>query len=855
MKAVMPNRRIPSLLVLAMAMVATWPFGLLAHNLDTRATSIHYAADYIALMAQRAGSNQPLNQVGDEFWVVIKTTPGPGTTTGVGGYQTFYVPPWAQILDAAYVLPDPSAPSGFAEIPMKGQSPIAIGAGPIGAKSTTDLIGLTLPGTNVLGLSYAPLTAAGLHRGTIAGVYADTGIFYSTDPRTGFNTYGTAASGGAAPLFNNSGDTVGEWDAVNVTDPTVLGVMTLWDSYQLRAYGNKAGPVIDYPDQRGNAPWGLANVVAGPQSGYAWEFDYATYTNTTGTALQRVQASIKIGPWNRIRYPGGQISLDQPGLISTVLGYTAIDASNVGLDLSPANPLPTSTKAVRFAIGQLELGRPEFSAVKVKILADPGTTCAKMYGDAFGGDAGGTDSGKDHIWRYFDPTVVSLSPCALLQKTVSKSLVSPGEVFYYTLVFANNGSVALPNITLTDTLPSGVTFLSAQPPPTASASPVFTWNLGTVQPESMVVITNWVKAVSLGTHFNNVTARSGTEIIGTANQSVEVAYRSLLQKEKSVTPSAVAAGETVEYTITIANDGTGGNGVPLVVRDYLPAGFTFQSLLSATLNGASIASPTIAVNVSDPAVPTFTLSQSIQPGKELIIRFRVLVGAGVEPGTYFNNVELLYEGKRQPPIPEAPVTVAGGKIGDTLWRDWDGDGMQEPGEEGLAGVTLELYAADGTTLLQTAVTDANGTYVFNGLVDATYVVKVASGVPSGYLLTGDPDSTSDDEHTVTLGVDESYLTADFGYQPAGTGSIGDLVFADDDKDGAADAGEAGITNVLVYLYEDTNGNGIRDTDDLLIATDTTDTNGQYLFDNLATGLSYLVYVDPDDPALAVHFDP
>ena len=30
-------------------------------------------------------------------------------------------------------------------------------------------------------------------------------------------------------------------------------------------------------NQRGYAPWGLANVVAGPQSGYAWEFDFAKY--------------------------------------------------------------------------------------------------------------------------------------------------------------------------------------------------------------------------------------------------------------------------------------------------------------------------------------------------------------------------------------------------------------------------------------------------------------------------------------------------------------------------------------------------------------------------------------------------
>lgn len=121
-------------------------------------------------------------------------------------------------------------------------------------------------------------------------MYADTGIFYSTDPRTVFNSYGAAPVGGTPPMVNNSGDTVGEWYAGNVEGSPMLGVMTLWDSYQLRAYGNKAGPIIDYPDQRGNAPWGLGNAVAGPQSGYAWEFDYDAYTNTTGKIPSRTSA-------------------------------------------------------------------------------------------------------------------------------------------------------------------------------------------------------------------------------------------------------------------------------------------------------------------------------------------------------------------------------------------------------------------------------------------------------------------------------------------------------------------------------------------------------------------------------------
>jgi len=745
---------------------------------------------------------------------------------------------------------------------MKGQSPIAIGSGPVGAASTPELINWDLPGLNGLGFKSAPVTDTGVDRGTLAGVYGDTGIFFSTDPRTGYNSYGVLKPplpGGPVPMKNNSGDTVGEYWAANITNSEqrqVQGVMTLWDSYQLRAYGDGNNtPLVD-SNGRGNAPWGLGSAVAGPDSGYAWEFDLNAYDNTDGTATVKMQAAIKLGPWQRIRYPGSQIAQDQPGLVSSVLGTAGIDASLMGI-LPTA--IPPDTTAIRFSFGQLELGRPEFSAVKVRILNTPSAgECWRMYGDSFGGDAGGTNGGKDHIWRYFDTTVMSLNPCNFLQKVVSKSLVAPGEIFYYDITFANNSSVSIPNVSITDTLPSGLVHVSAIPEPSFAAAPNFVWTLGTLAPGSMVTVRQYVQATGSGTLFNTATATSGSEVIGVANQSVQVSLRAILQKSKTVSPQAVAPGSLVDYTIEVENIGTGTNGTPLRVREFLPAGFTYDSLVSVILNGANIPltppSP-LAVDASNPAQPLFTLSQGIQRDKKLLITFKALVGAAVEPGTYYNSFQLEYEGKVIPPIPEAPVIVAGGKIGDSIWRDWDGDGVRDPGEEGIAGVEVMLYAADGTTLLATTTTDANGNYYFLGLTAGTYVVKVNDGItPAGYTQTGDPDGTIDNAHTVILALDEQYLSADFGYQPTGSGVIGDKVYEDIGNDGAFNGADVGIPNVTVWLYEDTNGNGVIDAEDALVATTSSDGNGDYSFTGLATGYNYLVKVDTNDPDIQTYFN-
>lgn len=55
---------------------------------------------------------------------------------------------------------------------------------------------------------------------------------------------------------------------------------------------------------------------------------------------------------------------------------------------------------------------------------------------------------------------------------------------------------------------------------------------------------------------------------------------------------------------------------------------------------------------------------------------------------------------------EAPI-----EIGNRVWRDDNLNGVQDPNEPVLPGVTLELY--EGNTLIATAVTDAQGNYIFS----------------------------------------------------------------------------------------------------------------------------------------------
>ncbi|MGD1699165.1 DUF7507 domain-containing protein, partial [Dapis sp. BLCC M229] len=87
---------------------------------------------------------------------------------------------------------------------------------------------------------------------------------------------------------------------------------------------------------------------------------------------------------------------------------------------------------------------------------------------------------------------------------------------------------------------------------------------------------------------------------------------------------------------------------------------------------------------------------------------------------------------------------------------------------------------------------------------------------------------------VTLGTGEDNLNQDFGYQQD-LGSIGDTIFLDENGNGTPDDGE-GIAGVEVKLDIDSDGT--------FDATQTTGSDGKYLFDGLNSG-DYTVMVDTD----------
>jgi len=214
-------------------------------------------------------------------------------------------------------------------------------------------------------------------------------------------------------------------------------------------------------------------------------------------------------------------------------------------------------------------------------------------------------------------------------------------------------------------------------------------------------------------------------------------------------------------------------------------------------------------------------------------------------------------------------------IGDTLYADWDGDGTQDTGEEGIANVTVTLIrdingdgvrdcgtdticgnADDVDVVRAVTSTNASGSYLFSSLPAGTWIVQVDQGdtdfttAYTSLSQTQDPDQAGvctvcDGKALVTTNGSAAVLTADFGYRPTGFGSIGDFVWNDANGNGLQDASETGLINVGVTLYEDGNANGVIDAGDAVVGTTVTDGSGLYHFYNLPVR-RYLVDIDQTD---------
>jgi len=193
------------------------------------------------------------------------------------------------------------------------------------------------------------------------------------------------------------------------------------------------------------------------------------------------------------------------------------------------------------------------------------------------------------------------------------------------------------------------------------------------------------------------------------------------------------------------------------------------------------------------------------------------------------------------------------RVGDRVFNDANANGVQNPGEAGVQGITVFLLDANGAPTGDSTVTDENGNYMFDDLLPGVYAVTFdLNTLPAGFVVTlpnvGDDASDSDadpisgqTDFTPPIPAGGENLTLDLGvFEPA---NLGDLVFNDLDADGVQDGNEPGVSGVTVRLL-DVNGSPVLD-DDGTPLVETTDVSGNYLFEDLPPATYQVTFELPD----------
>jgi len=303
-------------------------------------------------------------------------------------------------------------------------------------------------------------------------------------------------------------------------------------------------------------------------------------------------------------------------------------------------------------------------------------------------------------------------------KTAAPNPVQVGSNLTYTVTVTNNGSTdPATGVTLTDTLPAGVTFVSATPSqgmPCTQAGGTVTCNLGNVAMATPATVSIVVTPTQAGS-ITNTAAVAGIQIDNTpANDSAQVtttvnapppppspptpATGADLSIRKLASVNPVAGGSLLIYTLNIDNRG------PLAasdvrVIDNLPAG------MDLILAYASQGTCEGAVNVlchlgslanGDKASVLLAVRPQSTPGT--LINFASVGSATHDPKSY-NNLS----GVISNVIASAP-TSATLALNAAAFRTGDSLSLNASVDPGAASVLADIYLAlrlpDGTTFFR-----------------------------------------------------------------------------------------------------------------------------------------------------------
>jgi hypothetical protein len=653
---------------------------------------------------------------------------------------------------------------------------------------------LTLSGTNGLGQAITA-TATTAANGTYSFSTDSSGNQLRPGTYTITETQPSGYLLGAATVGTVNGTTDGTAASATVINSIALtsgqsGISYLFGDYKAVTL---AGTV--YQDTNGNNAFdagepgisGVTLTLSGT-NGLGQAVTATTTTAANGTYSFTTDASA-----NQLRPGTYTITETQPS--GFLLGAATVGTVNGTADGAAASA--TVINAITLTSGQSGISYL-FGDYK------PVTLAGTVYQDTNGNNA--FDSGEPGIAG----VTVTLSGTNGLGQAITATTTTAANGTYSFSTDSGGNQLRPGTYTITETQPSGYLLGAA--------------TVGTVNGTADGTITSATKISSIAL----TSGQGGINYLFGDYKAVTLAGQVYQDTNGN---GALDAGETGIAGVTLALSGTNGLGQAITATATTAANGTYSFSTDTGGNqlrpGTYVVTETVPSGYIASAANVGTVSGTADGTAVSATQITTIAMTSGQSGISYNFGDV------------KAITLAG-----LVYHDVNGNGVQDGGEVGLAGVTVTLSGTNGLgqAITATATTAANGTYSFttdssgNLLRPGTYTIT--ESVPSGYMSSaanlgtvgGTADGTLSSATAITsiaLTSGQSGINYNFGDVKAIT--LSGLVYQDTNGNGAFDSGEPGITGVTVTL------SGTSNLGQAISATAITAANGTYSFTTDSSG--------------------
>lgn len=306
------------------------------------------------------------------------------------------------------------------------------------------------------------------------------------------------------------------------------------------------------------------------------------------------------------------------------------------------------------------------------------------------------------------------SPNVLVAKSTTSTALTVGDTITYTSLITNSGITAINNVSFSDQIPTGGTFVPGSvviigaPTPVVPPNPATGVTLGTINAGATVTVSFDVVVTSLPSpaQFNNFSAVSFTSgafsSTTTSNTITTPIYQPVIAVLKSANTTNATVGDTVVYTLNVSN--TGNYATDVFITDTIPSNTTF--LVNSVFVG------NLPWPGADPATG-FSIG-TVNPGTTVPVSFSIIIDSLPNPQLLTNTATAAYS-----------FTLPDGRIFNRSTNS--------------NTVTISVSSPDVSIVKSTTVTDA----VVNDIIPYTFVITNNGLAPINNVVFSDPLPTGE----------------------------------------------------------------------------------------------------------------